>query len=745
MRGGHLILFTAAAAIRLALSPFFGHSWDMYIWLQSGDLTARGVNIYELKELTDFPWGFYSYPPLWLYWLTLAHYIGGSLEQQVAIIKFPIILSDMLSAWMLYRLARHYGLGDGRSALLSLLFLLNPLTIFISAVWGMFDSIAVLFTLTSFYLLLKGRIMVSGFFLGLGAAAKIFPIFLLIPLAIYLRKFKEQGWRRISTYIGFIILGLALPTLPYLTSLRQIIEKLAFHLTNIGQFTYWVAVSHFLQPSIIGPISLIAFSILVFFTLRKALVEKTDGKSFLLLSVTGVLLAFLASSTKVNVQYTLWVLPFIILLLEIKRDKEMAVNLLILNILAIAFVIAGQVSLALFDLRNLGRITPQRESPLTSLASLVIVASGVTAGTRFAALFTNLLKLSTTSYWNPSRVAVIGVVVILVISLSIFPSPKGLLLPYSYVRVGVMEGIESVFSLEGDMGLGLLRSKFDVTHVVIPVSPELINSPEENDFSKNSRFRISNQPWTKDDVSRLVNNLHGSGVKALLGVYLKSHYHSIHFGYHGYNSTWLTLEHRTLTDEDGNIYFQYLIPGTNTTYAEYFAKNAVRVLEEIGFDGLYLMGVDWSREDVLESMTYLMRGLKQHAGGYTVFLELDPYYLTQSSELAELFDHPDYIVLKTDPWVRRVKNNPIGNYTISIFRNLIIEYVTMSSNRHARVLYGVYMIDIVEGWLTPAVDIQVQVDQYSSILGVEGYALYNINRYLPYRVNVEKPSASYSS
>jgi Gpi18-like mannosyltransferase len=746
MRGRYLVLFIAASVTRFALTPFFGHSWDMYVWLQSGDLAVRGVNIYTLRELTDFPWGFYSYPPLWLYWLTIAHYIGGDLALQVAIIKMPIVISDIISAWLLYKLAMYYGLGKDRSAVLSLIFFLNPLPILISSVWGMFDSIAVSFTLAAFYLLLQRKIEHSGFLLGLGAAAKIFPFFLVIPFTVYLRMFIRLGWLRIIRFIGSVLLGLALPALPYLASLRGLVEKLSFHLTNVGQFTYWVAVSNFLHPSIIGPLSFIAFFILVFFTLRKTLRENLDNGRSLLLSSSGVLIAFLATSTKVNVQYTLWILPFTILLLSIMKNREMAVNLVIVNILGVIFILAGQVSLALFDLRNLGRITPQSENILTSLAGLVILAAGVAAGTRFVALLMNLLKLRPTSFWNPSRVAVIGLVVMLAVSLSIFPSPKGVQLPYVSVRVGMMEGVESFFTLEGDMGVGLFRSKFDVTHVVIPVSPDLINRPEEMDLSRNSRFRLSTTPWTKQDVERLLHGLHGIGVKSLLGIYLKSYYYSIHFGYHGYNSTWLTAEHRSLTDEGGNIYFQYMIPGSNVTYADYFAYNAIKLVRDLGFDGLYIMGVDWSMGgDVVESVKSLLRSLNHHGGNYQIFLELDPYFLRESSSLAEFYDYADYIVVKTDPWVRRVKHNPIGNYTVPEFKSLLEEAVISSSNHRAKILFGVYAIDIVEGWLTPAVDLQVQVEQYSAVLGVEGYAIYNTNRYLPYRIKVERPSAAYSS
>ncbi|MEM3124162.1 MAG: hypothetical protein QW756_08785 [Nitrososphaerota archaeon] len=748
MRGAYLILLLAGTLARLALSPFFGHSWDVYVWLQSGGLAARGINVYEIRELTEFPWGFYSYPPLWLYWLTISSFIGQGLglNAQIVIIKLPIIISDLLSAWLLHRLAKRYGLSEARASQLALLFFLNPITVLISSVWGMFDSIAVLFTLTSFYLLQLGKVKLSGLALAAGAATKIFPIFLIVPFIIYLRKSRFGTLRTVLSFVAGVSAGLLFSTTPYLPSLRGLLEKISFHLTNIGQFTYWVVVSNFIQADIIGPLSFLVFILLCFFTMRKAMNSGGSLDSILLNSVNGVLLAFLATSTKVNVQYTLWILPLLLLQLSMVKNREMTVNFLILNLLALLFVISGQVTLALFDLKNLGRITPQPENPFTSLAAFFIIASGVAAGTRFVALLLNHLQLAASSFWNPSRVAVIGLVIILTVSLSTFPSPKGVILPYSGLRVGVAEGVESFFSIEGDMGVPLLKSRFDITHVVIPLAPDAVNNLEGEDLARNTRFRLTTVPWYTGDLKALITQLHHHGLKALIGVFLKSYYYSVHFGYHGYNSTWLNGQHRQLTDHNGNIYFQYLVPDINRTYADFFAGNAIRLMDSVGADGIYLMGVDWDAgPEVFDSVSSLLKSLSRQARNYEVFLELDPYVLRKHTEVGELFELADYILIETNPWVRRVKGNIIGNYTVAEFKSLLEEAVSLSRTRRAKLLYGVYAIDVVEGWLTPAVDLQIQVDQYSSVPGVAGYVIHSINRYLPYRLTVEKPAPPYSS
>ena len=742
----YLALMAAGTIIRILLAPFFGHSWDMYVWIESGGLAARGVNVYEIRELTDFPWGFYAYPPLWLYWLTAVSALATditALEIKVALIKAPIILTDILSAILLYRLARLYSLENSKARKITLLFYLNPISILISSVWGMFDSIAVLLTLAASYLLLKRRIIYSGLALALGTAAKIYPSLLLIPFSIYLAAEKEKRWRELAYLISSFALGILIAALPYMRSIPAMLDKLLFHFTNIGQFTYWVALSNFSNTSLISLLSITSFILLCLVIVNRCLQYRSESLMLLLYAVNGILLAFLATSSKVNVQYITWVLPFLLLLLTIKPHREMMFNLVAVIILGISFIVSGQFSLALFDLKNLGRITPQTGTPLSSISSVIIVASGIAAGTRFISLLFNILQIRKTSFWNTTRVTVIGLVVIMAVSLSIFPSPKGVTLPYAPLRVGVLSGVEAFFHQEGDMGVPLFKQQFDLTHLAITVSPEIVSNPVHTDFSKNSRFKLTTTEWNEEMMRRLVSRLHENGVKVLLGLYLKSYAYEIHFGYHGYNATWLTQNHPYLTDKEGNIYFQFVLKETNKTYADFFAGNALEIAERMGFDGFYIMGVDWGRGvEIRESIRALLSSLKERNVRYPVFLEIDA--LTSNNGYSEYFNLADYLVVRTDPWVRRVKENLIGNYTIESFRTALDNVARNALNTSSKVLFTVHTIEVVEGWITPAVELQREVDEFSSVAGVEGYSIYTVSRYIPYMLRVEKPLSPYS-
>lgn len=105
--------------------------------------------------------GFADYPPGYFYILAavghLWEFVRGSdptYSLLRAMVKFPAIIADLLVGWLLFVLARRF--VNERIALgVAALYLLNPATIYISAVWGQVDAIAGGFALLGAYLLLR--------------------------------------------------------------------------------------------------------------------------------------------------------------------------------------------------------------------------------------------------------------------------------------------------------------------------------------------------------------------------------------------------------------------------------------------------------------------------------------------------------------------------------------------------------------------------------------------------------------
>jgi len=738
----------AGFAVRLAFAPFYGHAWDMYIWLVSGDLTVnKGINIYEVTELTEFPWGFYAYPPVWLYWLSFATMVYGlqpSLPLQVAVIKLPTILADLAVAWLIYRLCLRLGLTERSATVYMLGWLFNPLTVFLSSVWGMFDSLAVFATLLAVDRLLAGKKASAGVALGVGTAIKIYPLLLLVPFSAYIIQIER---RRLSEVVsGFIVPTIVaglLVSAPYLKNPFALAEKLLFHFRSVGQFTYWTGLATIINPMLLAYISLGLFLILMLYGLLRVLDNGGQNHSVLLRLTSVTLLAFLASSVKVNVQYVLWVLPFLILGLAYSRDKYAKLNLVLLNVAALIFLASTASIPGMYDLRRLGKIVGF-QGQTGGLAGAGMVVAAFLAGSRFVGLLMDHLGVSIERWWNVNRVAIISLLLIFAVFISLFPSERGVSLPVMPIRVAIPESVESLFVREDGFGIDSLPILHNITHLVIPLGPDLVNTYNgfnpNADVSRNFRFRLGVETWRMEDLRMLSVSLHDRGYKVLLGLHLRSYYQSVFFGIQGYNATWLTSRNRGLTDADGNIFFQsILVDGyRNISYARYFSEKVKLVGSHLGVDGVYLMGVDWGAgPPVWDSTEMLIRELKSELPrGTELFLELDPYFLDEGS-IRRFLGQVDYVVVKTDPWVRGRGEGAGGNYTIENFEIRLRRVAELARRTKATILFGVYAIDFSEGWMTPAVELQAQTSAFSSVNGVGGYVVYHANRYLPYRVTIE--------
>ncbi|MEM2973635.1 MAG: glycosyltransferase family 87 protein, partial [Candidatus Caldarchaeum sp.] len=662
-----MLLYLAAASVRLVLAPFTGHSWDVYVWVQSGELFSRGINVYEVKSLTDFPWGFYTYPPVWLYWVSLvslASSVFTSLNLQVLILKTPIIAADLAVALLTSKIAGELGMvrHAGKAALL---WMFNPLVITISSVWGMFDSVAVALSLYGLLLMLRGRTIVAGFVLGLGGAVKIFPLMLVVPSIVYMRFIQNTSMRNTLTFFGAAATGFTLPAVPFLNNPLPLIDKLLYHFGNIGSFSYWTVLSVVSPPPAIPIISYGFFAALLYYSMKQGL-----GRSSSLFELwTATLLAFLATSAKVNVQYVLWVLPLLLLYVLYRRSRELYLNTALLILAGLLFVASAQAILAIFDLRNIGRIVVSREVESLTLGGALLIFSGLLGGSRFITLFVNLLRETSKTVWTLQRITFISLIIIFSLVVGLLPTGHGITLPQTKLRVGVSEGLESLFDKVDEYNAEFLVERFKLTHVVFPIGPDGVLYG--GDYSKSFRFKLSNNEWTQQDIRKLVEAVKSAGVRPLLGVYLKSSYTSVHYGYHGFNSSKLVGNFPECVDKSGDILFKCRVD-----FAEFFAEKTVSSAVSMGFEGIYLTGTGWSSDEVVEGIqTYLshLRRLSQ-AHSLEIFLEYDPLSARNPNNSVnssnDLYILVDYLVVVTNPFIRSIKDPLRGNYTVDNYKNM---------------------------------------------------------------------------
>lgn len=144
-----------AFVLRIILAySIYGHGVDMVCFTA----WANSLDKFGIK-------GFYSninfcdYPPGYMYVLRLHGYLFSKWhisENMVWLItKLPAIISDMLTALLLYFVAKKRANG---ASLLALLYAFNPLIIVTSAVWGQIDSVFALLIVLACFLLLNSKI-----------------------------------------------------------------------------------------------------------------------------------------------------------------------------------------------------------------------------------------------------------------------------------------------------------------------------------------------------------------------------------------------------------------------------------------------------------------------------------------------------------------------------------------------------------------------------------------------------------
>jgi hypothetical protein len=179
--------------VREAFSFWTGHPFDFEIWVRTGYWVSRGLSPYSdmpfapgVSFADDFGYSFgaaIGYLPFWpvvvagIYKLYLL--LGAPTRfLYYFLIKQPIIICDVLVAYYLYRYVERR--GSEKSSFVLKVWLFSPFNIIVSAIWGMFDSIAVLFVI--FALTVRPGAY-RGIWEGLATFAKSIPVILTIPLS----------------------------------------------------------------------------------------------------------------------------------------------------------------------------------------------------------------------------------------------------------------------------------------------------------------------------------------------------------------------------------------------------------------------------------------------------------------------------------------------------------------------------------------------------------------------------------
>lgn len=362
-------------SVRLFLMPISAHPFDMYVWYSiSENILKNGLFVLQ------------GFPPLWAhYMLVPVAYAYSGLSQLVPtgaismsslpsalnfyssysievvpgllfnfIAKVPFLISDVLVAFLLYKIVGEVTRNEGLAVAASVLWFLNPFVIWISAGWGMWDTLPALFSLLSLYFLVKGRFAYSAVSLSLGVALKLYPVVFLVPFVFYLYRASSAGDRtkNFVRFFGVFAVSSLIVFLPYLGAIGVFFEDFFLlqsgsgigRITPLGPLgyglTYWsiyslnqlfnvpVNASFVFYASAASLLLVVVALMLVYwrtsrFSFKMPVLDLSTAMVF---SVAALLLSYRI----VSEQWIVWLLPFLVIVCisgNIRRRVLWAISL----------------------------------------------------------------------------------------------------------------------------------------------------------------------------------------------------------------------------------------------------------------------------------------------------------------------------------------------------------------------------------------------------------------------------------
>jgi len=251
IRNRRFILVTLSIILQFTLAGFLGHHYDMGIFFTVGYAVSNGnspYGIFPASMIFDNPAFFeelpgIGYPPPWALYLGLVYSLIYQTTKNIFVynlaIKLPIILSNIGLAFIVERLAFTQNIRRETCNKIFYFLLFNPFIIYISAIWGQFDSLVILTTIFALNKLYDRNLFSSAFFLGLSSSLKILPLVLLPMFIIFIKRNYDlkSNLKFITIFFSVLMLLAYFPFLIFNWDTSIIFNNADFHFIRAGGFT----------------------------------------------------------------------------------------------------------------------------------------------------------------------------------------------------------------------------------------------------------------------------------------------------------------------------------------------------------------------------------------------------------------------------------------------------------------------------------------------------------------------------
>ncbi len=206
----------ASILIQLVLGFFFGHAYDVRIFMATGYLVATGLDPYilpDLRAIFQNP-AFYGltsigYPPAWPLVLGLLYLLSYAPTHNFLLynlaIKLPIIVANIWLAYLVKDILLDQKVSQESARKAWIFLILNPFLFYFTTAWGQFDSLVALVTLAALVLVNKQRLISSAILLALAICLKPTPVPVVLAVMLFLW---GSPWKRLIGYM--ITLGICM-------------------------------------------------------------------------------------------------------------------------------------------------------------------------------------------------------------------------------------------------------------------------------------------------------------------------------------------------------------------------------------------------------------------------------------------------------------------------------------------------------------------------------------------------------
>lgn len=322
--------------VRVAIAPFFAHPFDVYSWYTVGESVLNGKQPLS-GFLVPYNYAFFIFVfPATLAFNFLSGYLGSytipmsSLNPALnpgapwnitvvpgplfdLLVKLPLIVSDLVIALLVYNLVMRY-LGDERVAVSACaLWFLNPLTIWVSSAWGMFDALPALFTVLGLYLALDKKFAYAGISIALAIEMKYYAVVLVFPLLLV--AWEKGRWRGLAESLGATVALTLVLSAPLLSetasSYASVVGGSASSGLSYSGLSFWTAITLFVTGinfSLISDALVVALLAIAYVWMwrRSPVFDLFSASIYFGLPILVLLAAF----RFVGENYFIWVLPF---------------------------------------------------------------------------------------------------------------------------------------------------------------------------------------------------------------------------------------------------------------------------------------------------------------------------------------------------------------------------------------------------------------------------------------------------